>query len=108
MKRTSSILRALLTILTLVLGGMAIPAGAGAATATAPGPVWASGSNSRGQLGSDTAGGTIPFPKTVPAPLNAGIVGLAAGTEYSLALAQSGALYAWGANGNGQLGTNAV
>ena len=73
---------------------------------TADGSVWAWGYNGSGQLGDGTT-----TARTLPVQVRdaggtplAGIVAVAAGQYHSLALRADGTLWAWGYNGNGQLG----
>ncbi|MDC0711776.1 RCC1 repeat-containing protein [Stigmatella sp. ncwal1] len=71
------------------------------------GTVWAWGANTYGTLGDGT-----PLRRLTPVPVKgpsgtgtlSGIVAVAAGTNYSLALASNGTVYAWGQNYYGQLG----
>jgi alpha-tubulin suppressor-like RCC1 family protein len=71
---------------------------------TNTGQVWAWGANTSGQLGLGSPSSTQPTPTLVPGL--SGIVGIAAGDTHSFAWTSAGALYAWGANGNGKLGDN--
>jgi alpha-tubulin suppressor-like RCC1 family protein len=66
------------------------------------GRVYSFGTNTSGQQGDGATTGyrTVPWP--VPAVTNA--VAVAAGQNHSLALTNAGQVYAWGANGSGQLG----
>jgi hypothetical protein len=69
---------------------------------TATGAAYCWGSNSNGQLGTGTIGGTF-----VPAgPVSGGLtfVSLSAGGSYTCGVTPSGAIYCWGANASGQLG----
>jgi len=69
---------------------------------TAAGAAYCWGSNSNGQLGTGTIGGTF-----VPAgPVSGGLtfVSLSAGGSYTCGVTPSGAIYCWGANASGQLG----
>lgn len=72
------------------------------------GGVFAAGYNSSGQLGTgDTASSTtlVPVAFAGVLPDGAKIIDIAAGeSSFSLALADNGTIYAWGANTNGQLG----
>jgi alpha-tubulin suppressor-like RCC1 family protein len=69
------------------------------------GTVWSWGNNSYGQLGNGTTS-SIPYsnPSPVPVPGINGIVQIAAGGSFSLALRGDGTAYAWGLNSSGQLG----
>lgn len=63
------------------------------------------GQDNRGQLGNgaaDTTTHTTPAPVATPAGLT--FTAVAAGSIHALALGSDGAVYAWGANTNGQLG----
>jgi alpha-tubulin suppressor-like RCC1 family protein/protocatechuate 3,4-dioxygenase beta subunit len=84
------------------------------------GTLWAWGSNSSGQLGNGTASGWCPdsqfyhprdevgqpVPTRVSIPTD--VVAAAAGNDHSLALDAHGTVWAWGANGRGQLGLSEV
>jgi alpha-tubulin suppressor-like RCC1 family protein len=82
------------------------PAGVFALALTADGTVWAWGINTNGQLGDGTT-----TTRTLPVQVQGltGVVAIdAAGSEgnlHSLALRSDRALFAWGSNANGQLGT---
>ncbi|WP_164012219.1 MopE-related protein [Pyxidicoccus trucidator] len=71
------------------------------------GEVWASGQNTQGQLGTGAS-------STTPVPLPRKVRGLpairmaAAGAAHSLALDVNGRVWAWGANGSGQVGNGQV
>lgn len=71
------------------------------------GKVYAWGNNTSGRLGNGGSSGnsTVPVEVTASGAL-AGktIVAIDAGTDHSLALDSDGKVYAWGANGSGQLG----
>ena len=69
------------------------------------GTVWSWGNNTYGQLGNGTTS-SIPYsnPSPVPVPGINGIVQIAAGGSFSLALRGDGTVYAWGLNSSGQLG----
>jgi hypothetical protein len=77
----------------------------------ADGTVWAWGSNSAGQLGDDTKDDR-PKPVQVHGPGGDGmlthVVGIAAGSNHSLALRADGTVWAWGNNSSGQLGDDTV
>ncbi len=66
------------------------------------GTVWAWGGNAQGQLGRGTFDYTYETPKQVIGL--AGVKSIAAGHLFSLALKNDGTVWAWGTNGNGQLG----
>jgi alpha-tubulin suppressor-like RCC1 family protein len=71
------------------------------------GRLWAWGSNSKGQLGNGTTKNS-PVPVLVKKTLLAEnvVTSLAAGDAFSLALDESGAVWSWGSNFVGQLGSN--
>ncbi len=73
---------------------------------TTDGSLYAWGYNGFGQLGSGTTtNSSIPVAvDTTGALAGKTISQVAAGYDYSLALTTDGSLYAWGTNGNGQLG----
>jgi alpha-tubulin suppressor-like RCC1 family protein len=65
------------------------------------------GNNSFGQLGTgNTTNASTPAKVQLPSGVTA--TAAAAGTDHSLAIGSDGKLYAWGYNGNGQLGNNTV
>jgi alpha-tubulin suppressor-like RCC1 family protein len=72
------------------------------------GQVWAWGSNDSGQVGNGTM--TASFTKAVqvlqanPAGNLTGVVAIAAGGNYCLALKADGTVWAWGQNNQGQIG----
>lgn len=68
------------------------------------GQVWAWGSNTSGQLGVGSTEGRIDTPKMINGLSD--IISIAAGYSHSLAVEHSGQVYAWGSNGNGQLGND--
>ncbi|HLH25770.1 MAG TPA: hypothetical protein VK066_24900 [Chloroflexota bacterium] len=67
------------------------------------GTVWAWGANQSGQLGNGTSGDI----RTTPVPVSAlpGVVAVAAGDAFSLALRGDGTVWSWGRNEFGELGT---
>jgi alpha-tubulin suppressor-like RCC1 family protein len=69
---------------------------------TAAGAAYCWGSNSNGQLGNGTVGGTNPVAALVSGGLT--FVSLSAGGSYTCGVTPSGAIYCWGANASGQLG----
>ncbi len=70
---------------------------------TSTGQVYAWGADLFGQLGH---GGTTPAdtPTLVTLPAGVAVTAIAAGGDHSLAVTTTGQVYAWGANGNGQVG----
>ncbi len=71
------------------------------------GTVWVWGSNSDGQLGLGTIGGSdVTSPEQVPG-LD-GVTAVAAGMYYTLALEDDGTVWAWGSNSDGQIGNSSV
>lgn len=71
------------------------------------GDVWAWGFDGNGQLGNGAIGGNSQNP--VPAGGLSGVTltAIAAGGYHSLAMDDTGKIYAWGSDGNGQLGLGA-
>jgi alpha-tubulin suppressor-like RCC1 family protein len=68
------------------------------------GTVWTWGGNSNGQLGNGTTtDSNIPVQVSGASGLS-NVVGVAAGSNHTVALINSGAVWAWGSNSNGQLG----
>ena len=86
---------------------IAIAAGASHSLAVkSDGSVWSWGLNTSGQLGignttttSRSTAGTVPNLGS-----GSGIIAVAAGAKFSMALSSDGAVWTWGLNGNGQLG----
>lgn len=70
------------------------------------GTVWAWGYNNNGQLGTGSATGETPIQTPAKVPGLTGITAIAAGAYHSLALKNDGTAWAWGDNGQGQLGDN--
>lgn len=69
------------------------------------GTVWSWGSNPYGELGNGTTSSArASNPTPVPVPGLTGIIQVATGTDYSLALKSNGTVWAWGRNDVGQLG----
>jgi len=68
------------------------------------------GSNSSGQLGSNiTTSSRLPIPADVTGVLAGRTISiLSSGSNHALVLCADGALVAWGANSNGQLGNNST
>jgi alpha-tubulin suppressor-like RCC1 family protein len=87
-------------------GVQAIAAGLSHAVAVkADGSVWAWGSNNQNNLGNPSVVG----PSNVPVAVSnlgpgSGVVALAGGGNFTLALKGNGTVWGWGNNGNGQLG----
>jgi alpha-tubulin suppressor-like RCC1 family protein len=77
------------------------------------GTVWAWGENNHGQLGNTDLVGTasysnVPIQVSIPIPSNVPVIAIAAGTEFSMALDNSGTVWAWGLNDNSQLGSSTL
>ena len=91
---------------TQVLSGVtAVAAGSHfAAALKSDGTVWAWGDNTNGQLALGTMGGQYPTPMQVSGL--SGVTALAVGSRghHVLALKSDGTVWAWGTNGNGELG----
>ncbi|WP_217134938.1 RCC1 domain-containing protein [Leucobacter chinensis] len=68
------------------------------------GRVYGWGDNGNGQLGNPAAGKNASLPVEAQLPADVRVTALAAGSYFSLALSESGDLYAWGYNDKGQLG----
>lgn len=68
------------------------------------GTVWAWGYNNNGQLGTGTSSGESPVQTPVQVTGLTGITAIAAGAYHSLAVKNDGTVWAWGDNGQGQLG----
>jgi len=76
------------------------------------GTVWAWGVNSMGQVGDNSVGANRSIPVEVRGPSGGagtaltGIKAIAAGDNNAYALTATGTVWAWGSNGNGQVGNN--
>ena len=66
------------------------------------GTVWAWGNNANGEVGDGSVGGVRPSPVQVTGLT--GVTKIAAGGGFSLALRSDGTVWAWGGNGEGELG----
>ncbi|XP_028968234.1 probable E3 ubiquitin-protein ligase HERC4 [Galendromus occidentalis] len=75
---------------------------------TEAGQVYMWGSNSKGQLGNGEGQESRLSPRFVKTLAPFTVVQIACGSNHCLALLNNGALYAWGDNGNGQLGIGTV
>jgi alpha-tubulin suppressor-like RCC1 family protein len=69
---------------------------------TSSGSVWAWGSRAWGALGDGSTSGESAYAQQVSGL--SGVVAIAAGNQFSLALRSDGTIVSWGANGVGQLG----
>jgi alpha-tubulin suppressor-like RCC1 family protein len=91
-------------------GVTAVAAGADHSLAVrADGSVWAWGDNTYGELGTNsTTSSTSPVHVLGSGGTGtlSGVTAVAAGNSFSLALTSGGNVYAWGYNGDGQLGNN--
>ena len=84
-------------------GVVAIAAGEGHTVALqGDGTVWTWGLDNVGQLGDGTPGGTQFLPVQVPGL--SGVITVAAGGNYTVALRDDGTVWAWGLNSSGELG----
>jgi alpha-tubulin suppressor-like RCC1 family protein len=66
------------------------------------GTVWTWGTNTNGQLGLGSTGGTHNSPSQITS--TSGFVAISAGTNHVVAVKGNGTVWAWGINSNGQLG----
>jgi len=73
---------------------------------TQAGEAWCWGSDSNGQLGRGTIGGS----SETPAPVSGGFtfVSISAGGAHTCGVIGDGSIYCWGANGSGQLGDGSL
>ena len=87
----------------------ALAAGSDLSLAIQSGVLYAWGYNGQGQLGNNsTTNSSVPVAvSSVNGFTNSGVTAIAAGDSHNLAL-RNGAVYAWGNNGNGQLGNNST
>ena len=74
------------------------------------GKVWSWGRDIYGQLGDNASYGTLADDKPTPVQVTGltGIIMISAGSDHSLALDNTGKVWAWGNDGFGQLGDNAA
>lgn len=71
------------------------------------GRLWAFGNNAEGQLGIGREHETVNKPFEVQIDLEDPMIAIASGSSHTLALGQSGTVYVWGSNKEGQLGLGA-
>ena len=74
---------------------------------TTAGRLYAWGLNTSGQLGTLSAT-TVSSPVLVSGPAATSWSAVSAGLQFAVGITSVGVLYAWGQNGNGQLGTNST
>jgi alpha-tubulin suppressor-like RCC1 family protein len=86
---------------------VAVAAGGGQGLALrSDGTVWAWGTNTYGELGNGTTTNSsyaVEVDTAASTPLN-NIVGIATGSGHSVAVSETGAVFSWGENNDGQLG----
>jgi alpha-tubulin suppressor-like RCC1 family protein len=73
----------------------------------ADGSVWSWGGGGKGQLG-NAATTDSPLPQKLTSMNGVSFVVTSAGSRHCLALKSDGTVWAWGANGSGQLGTGSI
>ncbi len=87
-------------------GVSSIAAGQTFGVAASPAGVYAWGDNTDGQIGNGSSGGAVASPSLVTGLSGVTATAVAAGDNHALALASSGAVYAWGFDYDGQVGAN--
>jgi alpha-tubulin suppressor-like RCC1 family protein len=95
----------LVIVVTSLIG--AIPSTAGASPGASTGVAWAWGDNTDGKLGNNSTTNS-PVPVAVQMPSGVTFAVISAGGNHNLALDPSGHAWAWGSNGNGELGDNST
>ena len=70
--------------------------------------LYAWGYGGSGEMGNDTTVGTNPIPVKVAMPPGVVVTSVAAGRNHGLAIGSDGNIYAWGQDGQGQLGNNSI
>jgi len=75
---------------------------------TTTGTLYSWGLNNSGQVGIGTLTASVLFPTLVSGPAATSWTKVAAGSSFSFGTTATGLLYAWGANGSGQLGIASV
>ena len=81
-----------------------VAAGEDHGLAVSGGSAWAWGSNNAGQIGDNTT--VNRWTAVQPQGLTSGVIAVAAGYEFSLALKSDGTVWAWGADNFGKLGND--
>ncbi len=72
----------------------------------ADGAIWSWGSNPGGQMGNGTSGSNVLVP--VKITIEGGAAGISAGGSHTLVVSKTGAVWAWGATYNGQIGNGSM
>jgi alpha-tubulin suppressor-like RCC1 family protein len=91
----------------LPLSGAGLPAPtSGLAFSTSPASIFATGSDSNGQLGGPNGGGAFVKTAVGVQPSALSFVQVSAGGTHSLGLRPDGTVWAWGGNSSGQLGND--